>query len=69
MQPKLLVREDLEAGRLVSILPDLIPKPRPVRILYSRDRRTVPKVRTFVDLLVARAGKLAVREGRGDSAA
>lgn len=57
MQSKALLTEDLSAGALVSILPGLVPKPRPVHVLYHRNRRNVPKVARFVDLLLQRFGK------------
>ena len=52
MQPRLLLHEDLAAGRLVPILTEFVPKPRPVHVIYHRDRRAVPKVASFVELLV-----------------
>lgn len=57
MQPKVLLAEDLSAGALVPILPALVPRPRPVHVLYHRNRRRVPKVARFVELLVQRFGK------------
>jgi DNA-binding transcriptional LysR family regulator len=63
MQPKVLLVEDLSAGALVPILPALVPKPRPVHVLYHRNRRRVPKVARFVELLVQRFGK-ETRSGR-----
>lgn len=63
MQPKVLLAEDLSTGALVPILPHLVPKPRPVHVLYHRDRRHVPKVARFVELLLARLGK----ESRSDA--
>jgi DNA-binding transcriptional LysR family regulator len=57
MQPKVLLAEDLAAGTLVSILPTLVPKPPPVHVLYHRNRRRVPKVARFVELLIRRFGR------------
>ena len=52
MQPKVLLQDDLAAGRLVPILTELAPKSRPLHVIYHRDRRDVPKVRSFVQLLL-----------------
>jgi DNA-binding transcriptional LysR family regulator len=52
LQPRVLLQDDLSAGRLLPILRNLVPKPRPVHVIYHRDRRDVPKVKNFVQLLV-----------------
>jgi len=57
MQPRVLLDEDLSAGRLVPILGELIPNPRPVHVIYHRDRRDVPKVTSFVELLIRFAAR------------
>lgn len=43
-----LVREHYQSGRLVEVLPDYSVQSRPLHLLYA-DRRTTPKVRTFID--------------------
>ncbi len=55
MQPRVLLQDDLSAGRLVPILSDLVPKPRPVHVIYHRDRRDVPKLKSFVQLVLRAA--------------
>jgi DNA-binding transcriptional LysR family regulator len=55
-----LVADDLLAGRLVSLLQGLLPPPRPVHLVYPRDRQPVPKLRTFIDFMVARFGDHSV---------
>lgn len=58
LQPRILVAEDLAAGRLVSVLEASTPAGRPVHALYRQDRQPLPKLRTFVDFLVKRAAPL-----------
>jgi len=43
---------DIEAGRLVEVLPDNPPTPTPISVLYPRSRQLSPRVRVFVDWLV-----------------
>lgn len=57
MQPELLLQEDIAAGRLVPLLPDFLPRPRPMHVLTFPDRKLTPKVRSFVDFLCARFGR------------
>lgn len=59
MQPRVLLHEDLSAGRLVPVLAEFVPKPRPVHVIYHRDRREVPKVTSFVELLTRSSGRLS----------
>jgi DNA-binding transcriptional LysR family regulator len=54
MQPEILLREDIRAGRLVAILQDFQPRPMPMHVLTFPDRTPTPKVRSFVDFLCAR---------------
>jgi DNA-binding transcriptional LysR family regulator len=48
-----LVRKDLERGALQSILPDYGIQGMPISILYPAQRRVSPRVRAFIDFLVA----------------
>ena len=56
MQPEVLLAEDMMAGRLVEILKDFWPKPRPMHLVYPKDRQAVPKLTTFVEFIIARFG-------------
>jgi LysR family transcriptional regulator for bpeEF and oprC len=47
--PRLGVREHLESGRLVKILPDLETLPRLVSIMYPNRQHLAPQVRAFID--------------------
>ncbi|HJV71200.1 LysR family transcriptional regulator [Ideonella sp.] len=51
-----LVAEDLRSGRLVRLLQAQLPPPRPMHLVYPRDRQPVPKLRTFVDFMLDRFG-------------
>ena len=59
MQAEILVAQDIEAGRLVPLLSDYLPAPRPMHLVYPRDRRATPKLTTFVDFVVERFGPAA----------
>ncbi|WKB55400.1 LysR family transcriptional regulator [Eleftheria terrae] len=52
MQPEVLLAEDIAAGRLVPLLQDFLPPPRPVHLLYLPDHRPLPKLRSFVSHLL-----------------
>jgi DNA-binding transcriptional LysR family regulator len=57
MQAEMILREDLEAGRLVPILPAYTPEPREMYLVYPRDRRATPKLTTFVNFVLERFGR------------
>jgi len=54
MLPEIVVSEDIASGRLVRLLLDYTPPIRPMTLLYLRDRRMSPKLRSFVDFVVDR---------------
>lgn len=49
--PRVLFHAELEAGKLVSILPDHAPEPIPLHIVYASGRRVPRRVRVFTDFL------------------
>lgn len=49
--PRYHVEADLDAGRLVQILPETPPDPSPVHILYPQNRQLTPRVRVFITWL------------------
>lgn len=51
--PRFLVRDDLAARRLIELSLDLTPAPSEVLLLTLASGATLPKVRAFVDLLLA----------------
>lgn len=56
LQPREVVREALEDGRLVPVLPGYGVPSRPLHVLYAPDRRVTPKLRSFLDFAVAAFG-------------
>ena len=53
LMPKALVREDIDAGRLVELMRDHLPTARPIHAVYPRTRQSSPKVASFVEFLIA----------------
>jgi DNA-binding transcriptional LysR family regulator len=47
-----LVHDDLEAGRLVRLLPDYRPVELSMNAIYPHKHHLSAKVRTFIDMLV-----------------
>jgi DNA-binding transcriptional LysR family regulator len=47
---------DILSGRLVRVLPEYESPSRPVHFLLHRDRRQTPKLRSFIDMVVAGLG-------------
>ncbi|MFK3650993.1 LysR family transcriptional regulator [Lysobacter enzymogenes] len=58
LQPEVLLADDIAAGRLVALFEDDLPPPRPVHLLYPRDRQPLPKLSRFVELVMERLGPL-----------
>jgi len=56
MQPEVLLADDVASGRLVRILADYDPPSRPMHLVYLKDRRPTPKLRSFIDFVVAKFG-------------
>ncbi|WP_024462314.1 LysR family transcriptional regulator [Marinimicrobium sp. LS-A18] len=56
LQPMELVQPELDAGRLVQLLPDYAPPTRPLHLVYTPDRRMTPKLRSFVDFALEAFG-------------
>ncbi|WP_273646758.1 LysR substrate-binding domain-containing protein [Pseudomonas aeruginosa] len=48
--------DEIEASRLVRLLPAYDPPARPLHALYAPDRRMTPKLRSFLDFAVQRFG-------------
>jgi DNA-binding transcriptional LysR family regulator len=61
--PRYRIVEQLRAGMLTIVLPDMPPPPLPVSVLYPQNRQLSPRVRVFADWLrevfEENAGRLA----------
>ena len=57
LQPDVVVRADLEAGRLVQVLSDYTAPSRPIYLLFSTRHPQTPKLRTFIDCVVDAFGQ------------
>lgn len=56
LQPAELIEPELEAGRLVRLLPRYRAPDRPLHLLYAPDRQMTPKLRSFIEFAVAAFG-------------
>jgi DNA-binding transcriptional LysR family regulator len=56
-QPYQLVADEIAAGRLVRLLPDHEPPPRPLHALYASDRQMTPKLRSFLNFIAQQFGE------------
>lgn len=54
LQSEVLLSADIASGRLVPILEDYVPTPRPVQIVYPRNRQATPKLTSFIDFMLER---------------
>jgi DNA-binding transcriptional LysR family regulator len=54
MLPEIMLSEDIDAGLLVPLLPEYTPPIRPLNLIYLRDHRMSPKLRSFIDFVVER---------------
>ena len=59
MQPEILLKRDMEAGCLTRLFSDWRLGERPMWLLYYRDRRMTPRLRSFVSFAVAAFGSSA----------
>jgi DNA-binding transcriptional LysR family regulator len=59
LQSEALLGEDVAAGRLVPVLEEYLPAPRPVSLVYPRDRLATPKMTTFIAFMLERFGTQA----------
>lgn len=56
LQPEVLLTDDLQAGRLVHVLPGWAPPATPMHLLYAQDRRPTAKLRSMIEFLLERFG-------------
>ena len=57
MLPDVLISEDLQAGKLIPLLQAYRPPSRPMWLMYAQDRYRLPKVRHFVESVLAAWGR------------
>jgi DNA-binding transcriptional LysR family regulator len=56
LQPTFIAARDLQAGRLVAVMPDYVNEAASVYAVYPHSRHLSAKVRAFIDFLAARFG-------------
>lgn len=56
MQPEILLKRDIESGCLVRLFPEWRLGERPMWLLYYRDRRMTPRLRSFISFALATFG-------------
>ncbi len=61
MTPLPVVAEDMASGRLKQLLPDCQAPELPLHILIKPNTNAAPKLRCFIDILVARLSRIARR--------
>ncbi|WP_413727650.1 LysR family transcriptional regulator [Sodalis sp. RH19] len=54
--PEVILRPYLASGQLVRVLPDYEAPSRPLHILFAAQRQLTPKLRSFIDCVVAEFG-------------
>lgn len=59
VQPEILMNPDFETGRLVRLFADWSLGERPLSLVYYRDRRMTPRLRSFIAFAVATFGPAA----------
>jgi DNA-binding transcriptional LysR family regulator len=55
--PDYLAAAEIEAGRLMRLFPEFDMSRAPAHIVYLPDRQMTPKMRSFLDFLIARLGR------------
>ncbi len=56
MQPVVLLAPDVQSGKLVQLLPDWSLRQRRMSLLYYRDQRMTPRLRSFISFAMAEFG-------------
>ena len=62
LQPEAAMRNDLDAGRLVQVLPAYAAPSQPMYLLFSARRLQTPKLRSFIDCVVNAFGRASQNE-------
>ncbi|MBY5694672.1 LysR family transcriptional regulator [Rhizobium leguminosarum] len=61
MQPSVLLSSDVEAGLLVQLFPDWQLRERPMSLVYHRDRRMTPRLRSIISFAISEFGATSER--------
>ncbi|WP_327209826.1 LysR family transcriptional regulator [Rhizobium leguminosarum] len=61
MQPSILLSSDVEAGLLVQLFPDWQLRERPMSLVYHRDRRMTPRLRSIISFAISEFGATSER--------
>lgn len=61
MQPSILLSTDVEAGLLVQLFPDWQLRERPMSLVYHRDRRMTPRLRSIISFAISEFGATSER--------
>ncbi|MBY5820510.1 LysR family transcriptional regulator [Rhizobium leguminosarum] len=64
VQPSILLTSDIQAGLLVRLFPDWHLRERPMSLIYHRDRRMTPRLRSIIAFAIAEFGREP--EGQAD---
>jgi DNA-binding transcriptional LysR family regulator len=64
--PEIYIREELEAGRLVAVLPGWRPVPLPVNVITPPGKARPARVRVFIDFLRAHLAKASWADAASD---
>lgn len=56
LQPEAVLADDLDAGRLIAVLPEWSLLPSPMFLIYAQDARPTAKLRSAIDFLMTRWG-------------
>jgi DNA-binding transcriptional LysR family regulator len=56
MQAEIVLAEEVANGRLIPVLNEFIPTPKPMHLIYPRNRQSTPKLSSFVEFVVDRFG-------------
>lgn len=61
-----MVRDAIAAGKLLPVLDDCSPVPRPVHLVHSHARLVAPKIRAFIDYAAPRLREVLARLGEAE---
>jgi DNA-binding transcriptional LysR family regulator len=64
MQPSILLSSDIQAGLLVQLFPNWHLRERAMSLIYHRDRRMTPRLRSVISFAISEFG--AAPEGQAN---